>query len=95
MYHPAEGNQFGILTYPGLIGALTGYSEQKLAVSEKAWGGPAPETRMGNPFPIVLRDVLQYDKNLDDVVKRYSEAHRTCNMELGAGDGKADDFDLF
>ena len=36
----------------------------------------------------VLRDILEFDKTLQDAVKRLSQAKRTCNLILGVGDGK-------
>ena len=36
----------------------------------------------------ILRDILQFDKTLIDATSRLSNAHRTCDLILGVGDGK-------
>jgi isopenicillin-N N-acyltransferase-like protein len=47
------------------------------------------ESRIGNPFTFVLRDVLQFDKSINDTIARMKKTRRTCNLIVGAGDGKA------
>jgi hypothetical protein len=42
----------------------------------------------GTPFVYLLRDFLQFDKDVWDSVKRLEGANRTCNLILGVGDGK-------
>jgi len=36
----------------------------------------------------LLRDILQYDVTLSDSMSRIANAHRTCDLILGVGDGK-------
>lgn len=48
------------------------------------------ESRFGNPFTFVLRDVLQWDKTLNESVHRMQTTKRTCNLILGVGDGKSE-----
>jgi len=36
----------------------------------------------------LLRDILQFDETLTDSMNRMTNAHRTCNLILGVGDGK-------
>ena len=36
----------------------------------------------------LLRDILQFDKSLEEAMQRMSSAKRTCNLILGVGDGK-------
>ena len=36
----------------------------------------------------LLRDILQFDNTLTDSMTRMTNAHRTCNLILGVGDGK-------
>jgi len=65
-----------------------------MAVSEIGVSYPddtfGKESRFGNPFTFVLRDVLQFDKVLDDSIRRMENEHRTCDLILGVGDGKSD-----
>jgi len=46
------------------------------------------ESRLGNPFTFVLRDVLQWDTTLNQSIHRMKTTKRTCNLILGVGDGK-------
>jgi hypothetical protein len=60
-----------------------GYS-MDIAVSEKVWlGSSDASTRFGIPWNFLLRDVLQYDSNLDDATNRMGNAHRTCDVIFG------------
>lgn len=99
VYHPAEGNAFAQVGWPGSIGALTGMSSKQLAISEIGVAFPddsfgqgtpntPPEKVKGQPWMFVLRDVLQYDDSLAGAKKRVSEADRTCNLIIGLGDGE-------
>lgn len=49
----------------GWVGVLSGVNEHKMAVSEIGVSYPdstfGKESRFGNPFTFVLRDVLQWD----------------------------------
>jgi len=47
------------------------------------------ESRIGNPFTFLLRDILQFDKTIDNTIARMKKTRRTCNLILGVGDGKA------
>ena len=44
--------------------------------------------RSGIPFTYILRDILQFDKSLQDSKMRVKTADRTCNLILGVGDGE-------
>lgn len=73
---------------------LSGVNENQLAVSEIGVSYPdatfGKESRFGNPFTFVLRDVLQWDKTLEESVHRMKTTKRTCNLILGVGDGKSE-----
>jgi len=94
VYHPAEGwgNDFINLGWPGWIGSLTGMNDQLMGISEIGASYAdhtfGRESRHGIPFTYLLRDILQWDKSLDDTKMRVKTADRTCNLILGVGDGK-------
>ena len=46
------------------------------------------QTLLVCPIQYILRDILQFDKTLADAISRLSNAHRTCDLILGVGDGK-------
>ena len=98
VYHPSEGwgNDFINLGWPGWIGSLTGMNDQLMGISEigALWADHTfgHESRHGIPFTYLLRDILQWDKSLDDSKARVKGATRTCNLILGVGDGKINKF---
>ena len=42
-----------------------------------------------------MRDILQFDDSLEEATFRIENATRTCDLLLGVGDGKANDFTGF
>ncbi len=46
----------------------------------------------GYPFGFLIRDILQFDKSLDEAINRITNAKRTCDLILGVGDGNANAF---
>lgn len=75
-----EENSFVTAGYAGFIGALAGFSDQKVAISEIGVSYPDPtfgsQSRIGIPFIYLLRDILQFDKTIDDAISRMANARR-------------------
>jgi len=108
VYHPdsnnkTQGHNWLNMGFTGFIGGLTGVSETQLGISEigvsfqdDTWG---PEQDLvpipGIPFIVLLRDILKYDNTIDDAISRMATATRTCNLILGVGDGKLNEFRAF
>jgi len=98
VYHPSSGNghTFANLGFVGWIGSITGMSSTQMAISEIGVSFPdetfGAESRIGTPFTFLLRDILQFDKTLDDSIDSITSAHRTCDLILGVGDGKLKQF---
>jgi hypothetical protein len=94
VYHPNgdNGHPFVNIGFVGWIGCLSGMSSTQLAISEIGVSFPddtfGSESRFGVPFIFLMRDIIQYDKTVDDSITRITSAHRTCNLILGVGDGK-------
>jgi hypothetical protein len=95
VYHPLDaslGHAWTNVAWAGYIGTLTGMSSLQLGVSEIGVSFPdstfGDESMVGTPFVFLLREVLQYDKTLDDALTRMANAKRTCRLILGVGDGK-------
>ena len=42
-----------------------------------------------------MREILQFDKTLEESISRLKSAKRTCNLILGVGDGKSNSFRAF
>jgi len=95
VYHPDQGHTFGILTWAGFLGTVTGISSIPMGVSEKVWiEYPGKQSRSGYPFHFLLRDILQFDNTTDDVINRVQSAHRTCSIWIGVGN-PIDNFKVF
>lgn len=60
-------------------------SEIGVYFSDESWG---KESRFGDPFTFVLRDILQFESTLNGSIARLQKTKRTCNLLLGVGDGK-------
>lgn len=98
VYHPAKQSQgvaFANVGFTGFMGSLNGVNEQRLSTSEIGVSFPdetfGKESRYGVPFTYLLRDILQFDTKLQDSIDRITNAHRTCDLILGVGDGKISD----
>lgn len=100
VYHPnadgSNGHVFANVGFVGWIGSFSGMSSAQLGISEIGVSYPdetfGKESRFGVPFTYLLRDMLQFDKTLDDSLSRMQSVRRTCNLILGVGDGKAGTF---
>jgi len=87
VYHPSQGHNFSILSWSGFIGALSGLSSAPIALSQKFWGSyNGTKNRYGIPFYFLLRDILQFDSDVDDAFTRITNAARTCSIWIGLGD---------
>jgi hypothetical protein len=99
VYHPtnaSDGHAFANIGWTGWIGSITGISSKQMAISEIGVTFPdstfGHDSRFGVPFTCILRDILQFDNTIDDSINRIANAHRTCSLILGVGDGKLNEF---
>jgi isopenicillin-N N-acyltransferase like protein len=95
VYHPEhekDGNSWMNIGFMGWLGVISGVNEHKMAISEIGVSYPDDtfmgESRLGNPFTFILRDILQWDKNIEQSIKRMQTSKRTCNLIMGVGDGR-------
>lgn len=98
VYHPAPGygHPFAQVGWAGFLVSVTGMSSAPLGMSEKVTDHDfGTSTRFGFPFNFLMRDVLQWDATLEAAITRMSNAHRTCNIWLGCGDGNEGRANLF
>jgi len=89
VYHPNQefGHPFSTVSWSGFVAGLTGFSDAPIAVCEKVWlSYNGTDSREGIPFHFLLRDILQFDSNIDDALSRIASAHRTCSIHIGLGD---------
>lgn len=89
VYVPKNGEIFANIGYAGVIGSFSGINKAQLAISEIGDDRSTDEiTYQGIPFTFLLRDVLQFDKSLDEATYRLKTAKRTTRLLYGVGDGK-------
>lgn len=89
--------RFANVGYLGLIGVLTGISEH-VSIGEKVWINPAGSvatTRYGQPWPYVLRDVLELSDGLNKANQIMLEAKRTCTLHLGVASREDKSFRMY
>ncbi len=77
VYNPSShiyGNKWMNIGFMGWVGVISGINQHKMAISEigvyfsdSSWG---KESRFGNPFTFVLRDILQFDTTLEQSITR-------------------------
>jgi len=66
--HPDSGIDFMSVTWPGMIGAVSGMNVAGLAVTINAGTAEAP-TKSATPISILVREILQYAHSIDEAVK--------------------------
>jgi isopenicillin-N N-acyltransferase-like protein len=66
--NPDSGIKFMSVTWPGMIGVVSGMNEAGLAVTINAGTAEAP-TKSATPISILVREILQYAHNIDEAVK--------------------------
>jgi hypothetical protein len=92
VYHPnpGDGHAWVNVGFLSWLGAMTGMNDAGISAHEigvsfpdTTWFGS--ESFAGIPFVFLLREMLQHDATLDDVITRMTTANRTCDLILGAG----------
>ena len=92
VYHPLTGEPYINIGFIGTITLVTGVSNAKVSLSQIGVSNPdstfGPQRNgQGIPFNFLLRDILQYQTNLNDVESALKEATRTIDLILGFGYG--------
>jgi hypothetical protein len=65
----------------GFIGSITGYSSAPVGICEKVWiGYNGTDSRRGIPFHFLLRDILQFDADINAALTRM--AGMQCDTSL-------------
>lgn len=94
--HPTDSpNGFAVLSFPGFVGAVTGFSE-KISLSEKVddvTGASRPAgTYKGQAVSMVIRDIIQFSETKEQAIQIAQAANRTWSVWLGVGDEHSQQF---
>jgi hypothetical protein len=95
VYHPNDdgqsGHAFASVDWVGFTGSLTGISSKPVSIGEKVFLHTKSRlSRRGVPWTFLLRDILQFDQDIDSALSRIATAERTCSIFVGLGDGESD-----
>jgi hypothetical protein len=92
-------NAFVSVSFPGMVGVITGISEHGIGVSEKVWMTyDTPNMQKGSydgeADVLVLRDILELSATKEDAEQYMQDAKRTWGIWVGTGDHKSGEFAL-
>lgn len=89
VHHPDNGFPFAMLSFPAMVGAVTGFSPY-IGLSEKVdliSGKPDIKGSFnGKPDVLVIREILQFATSKENAVVMAQKAPRTWAIWLGFGD---------
>lgn len=96
---PTSDNHFVSVTFPGMVGVITGVSQHGIGVSEKVWmtydkRSLQPGTYDGEADVFILRDILQNTRSRAEAEAYLEQAHRTWAIWIGIGDFETKVLDL-
>lgn len=89
--NPKDGNQFMMVTWPGMIGAVSGMNIEGLTVTINASKSEIPMIAK-TPISILTREILQHAKNIEEAITiaKKSEVFVSESIMVGsAHDNKA------
>jgi isopenicillin-N N-acyltransferase like protein len=64
---PDKGIPSAVIGWCGFLGAISGMNANGITLGEMGYGDPPNETLRGKPMPFLLRDVLTYGTDLNEV----------------------------
>lgn len=94
-----NGNSFVSISFPAMVGVVTGVSQSGIGLSEKVWMtydkiSIQPGSYEGEADIFVLRDILEQSRTRQEAEEYLINANRTWAIWAGIGDYKSQVFDL-
>src|SRR5262245_9725069 len=83
---PKDGIAFANVSFAGFIGSVTGMNADHVSIGEMGGGGLGHWA--GTPMAILVRQVLENAKDLDQAIDIFRQAKRTCEYYYVIADGK-------
>ena len=96
---PTGARAFASVSFPGMVGVVTGVSQDGIGISEKVWMtydkySLKPGSYDGEPDVFVLRDILEHSKNRAEAEAYVQSATRTWGIFIGIGDFETQVMDI-
>ena len=90
-YNPDSGQQFVVHNYPSFVGTMSGMNESGIIISSNYSISIEEEiTINGLPYMLMLREILQYAKDLDEALEIIRKTPRTIGLNLMLTSAKED-----
>jgi isopenicillin-N N-acyltransferase like protein len=85
--HPEGGVPFVNVGYAGFIGSVTGMNAERISIGEMGGGGVGHWD--GMPMAMLVREVLQTARTLDEAIEVFESRPRTCEYFYVIADGES------
>jgi hypothetical protein len=89
VYEPDGRLPWVNVSYAGFIGSVTGMNSEHISVGEMGGGGLGHWN--GRPMSLLVRDVLETSKSLDQAIATFRDGPRTCQYFYVVADGETND----
>lgn len=99
VHRPTDARAFASVSFPGMVGVVTGVAQDGIGLSEKVWmtydkRSLQPGSYDGEPDVFVMRDVLEHSKTRAEAEAYMEAASRTWGIWLGIGDFETQVMDI-
>jgi len=94
-----EGERaFAMITWPGMVGAITGIAQDGIGITEKVWYNNGKDDPAGSydgeADVFVLREILQNTQSRAEAETYMQNANRTWGIWVGVGDFTSQEADI-